>query len=411
MKRTVSILLVMLMTLAMLAGCAEEIPVTPTEPQPSESLVWETMPKLTYGVMEYEKLEVLPWSSGRAEATGSYRWAETAQGYYRLNTENMVLTYADKADLQNWVPVCSKPNCGHTAGTLTCDAIVRYGTFLIREGKIYYLDMLDLYPELYTGNGRGHGLFSRNLDGSDHRLAYYIEDALLYDNGGGSGMLLTKVGWFYNVGKLEQDGTYHATAYLVDESGVKILRTEVFEEDRSYGVSNGTAFGGDLVFTNRLVGGNDLLRYEDGQFETVPIGDHLYDMGYLSGNVLRTFRENDGYYDIDLEKEEEVFLAEPRLKNSKALIALPNCIVETNIGWRTKAAEDPFAMEIFDGETWRAVKLPPEIMEAEGRPGCGILAVASDRILFHIIVNGTSMLYEVMLGEDELIMEFCGELR
>jgi len=101
MKRTVSILLVMLMTLAMLAGCAEEIPETPTEPQPGESLVWETMPKLTYGVMEYEKLEMLPWYNGRAEATGSYRWAETAQGYYRLNTENMVLTYADKADLQN----------------------------------------------------------------------------------------------------------------------------------------------------------------------------------------------------------------------------------------------------------------------------------------------------------------------
>ena len=45
MKRTISILLAMLMTLAMLAGCAEE------EPAITESMAWE-VPQLNYGVLE-----------------------------------------------------------------------------------------------------------------------------------------------------------------------------------------------------------------------------------------------------------------------------------------------------------------------------------------------------------------------
>ena len=409
MKRTVSLFLAMLLVFAMV-GCGEVVPETPTEPEPSESLVWETMPTLIYGQMNCEKLEVLPWYSGRAEATSSYQWAETAKGYYRLNTESLILSYADKSALQNWTPVCNKPNCAHNAYVLTCNAVMRYGTFFLREGKLYFVDQLGNYPELYTGKGQGHALFCRDANGSNTQLAYIVEDALLYD-GGSSGMLLTKDGWFYNVAKMNTDGSYTATAYLVDENGMSVLLTENFEEDPSCGVQRYPSFGGTWVFTHRLIGGKDLLRYEDGELVTVPIGEHLYDIGYLSGNVLRTFRENDGYYDVDLEKEEEVFLAESRLKNSRALFVLPNCIIETNIGSRTKAAEEPFALEVFDGESWRSVELPAEILEAEGRPGCSLLAVVSDRILFQIIVNGTSMLYQVMLGEEDLTMEFCGELR
>ena len=135
MKRLLSGLVSILLLLSLLPGCAEEAPVTPTEPEPAESRLWETMPQLTYGVMEYEKLEVLPWYSGRTEATGSYQWAETRDGYYRLDTESLLLSYADKAILKNWLPVCGKPNCRHHANTLTCNAVMRYGTFLLRDGN------------------------------------------------------------------------------------------------------------------------------------------------------------------------------------------------------------------------------------------------------------------------------------
>ena len=252
-------------------------------------------------------------------------------------------------------------------------------------------------------------MFCRDANGSNTQLAYYIEDALLY-HGGSSGMLLTKDGWFYNVAKMNMDGSYTATAYLVDENGMSVLLTENFEEDPSCGVLRYPSFGGDWVFTHRLIAGKDLLRFEAGELVTVPIGDHLYDIGYLSGNVLRTFRENDGYYDIDLEKEEEVFLAEPRLKNSRALFSLPNCIIETNIGSRTKAAEDPFALEIFDGEVWHSVELPREILEAKGRPAFSLLAVASDRILFNCKVGNALEMYQVMLTNGQWVLEHCGQL-
>ena len=140
MKRIVASILALLILLAF-PGCAqEEVPEVPSEPEPSESLIWEKMPALTYGVMEHEKLEVLPWYSGRTEATGSYQWAETKDGYYRLDTESFLLSYADKADLQTWLPVCGKPNCRHHANTLTCNAVMRYGTFFLREGKLYFVD-------------------------------------------------------------------------------------------------------------------------------------------------------------------------------------------------------------------------------------------------------------------------------
>lgn len=406
MKRIVASILALLILLAF-PGCAqEEVPEVPTEPEPGESLVWETMPVLTYGVMEYEKLEVLPWYSGRAEATSSYQWAETAEGYYRLDTESLILSYADKTALQDWIPVCNRPDCAHNAYVLTCNAVMRYGTFFLREGKLYFVDQLGNYPELYTGKGQGHALFCRDANGSNTQLAYVVEDALLYD-GGSSGMLLTKDGWFYNVAKMNTDGSYTATAYLVDENGMSVLLTENFEEDPSCGVVRYPSFAGDWVFTHRLIGGKDLLRYEDGEFVTVPIGDHLYDIGYLSGNVLRTFRENDGYYDIDLAKQEEVFLAESRLKNSRALFALPNCIIETNIGSRTKAAEDPFALEIFDGEVWHSVQLPQEILEAKGRPLFSLQVVASDRILFKCDLGEGPKMYQVMLADGAFVLELC----
>ena len=60
MKRIITSILALLLTAAMLPGCAQEaVPETPTEPEPDESMLWETMPQLTYGVMEYEKLRIL----------------------------------------------------------------------------------------------------------------------------------------------------------------------------------------------------------------------------------------------------------------------------------------------------------------------------------------------------------------
>ena len=138
MKRIVASILALLILLAF-PGCAqEEVPEVPTEPEPGESILWETMPSLTYGVMESEKLEVRPWYNGRAEAAGrSNQWAETKEGYYvGFNSQ---LWYADKTDLRNWIPVCSKPNCSHDESNTSCNAYLGgSANFLIRDGRIFF---------------------------------------------------------------------------------------------------------------------------------------------------------------------------------------------------------------------------------------------------------------------------------
>ena len=94
MKRFLIGLSAILLLLTVFSGCdAEE-----KAPAPIGSAVWETMPQLTYGTMEYEKLAILPWNSGRCEATSYDTLAETNQGFYLIDASNRLL-YADKADL------------------------------------------------------------------------------------------------------------------------------------------------------------------------------------------------------------------------------------------------------------------------------------------------------------------------
>ena len=82
MKRFLCLLAAILF---ILTGCREEDQLV-VDPSVTESLVWETMPTLTYGRLEYEKLKVEPWYCGRTEATSSNHMAETEQGYYYMNS-------------------------------------------------------------------------------------------------------------------------------------------------------------------------------------------------------------------------------------------------------------------------------------------------------------------------------------
>ena len=95
MKRIISILLALLLTLLM-GGCAEEVP---EQPAVTESLVWEEALPLNHGVLEYEKLTPRPWYCGSLEFSGRCRWAERENGYYYFDYGENTLYYADKTDL------------------------------------------------------------------------------------------------------------------------------------------------------------------------------------------------------------------------------------------------------------------------------------------------------------------------
>ena len=90
MKWKTKVLVRLLAVALLLSGCGRnDVPIVTTEYNSS----------LTYGVFEADKLEVLPWDSGRSESTTAHKVAEVENGYYFLY--NLYLYYADKTDLTN----------------------------------------------------------------------------------------------------------------------------------------------------------------------------------------------------------------------------------------------------------------------------------------------------------------------
>ena len=423
MKRTIAFLLTLVMIFGLLSGCTDEVPEVPTEPDPSDSQSWETMPQLTYGVMEYEKLEVLPWYSGRAEVSGrSNQWAETKEGYYvGFNSQ---LWYADKTDLQNWIPVCSKPNCSHSDVSTSCNAYIGgSANFAIIKGRIYFCAHMVDHKELTRSESWDLALFSRALDGSDMRFETHIEG-----DTSATGYMQESyfVGpyWMYHRVLLNADGSYTGTVYRYDmrDGSITTWYEQTYEDGQMRWIAPAryAELYGDYAVENTYLG-MDYFQITEGE----PVATHVVDHpkegtflsgsnsgDYLSGNVLRQFRTNDGYYDIDLESGEEVFLAEPRLENSVSFIVLPNCIIETTMGRSAQPKGARQAMEFFDGETWRQVKLPPELEEQYSiyKP-LMIATVASDRIFLMIGSPFRYTLYQIRLDQEELVMEYVADMR
>ena len=112
-----------------------------------------------------------------------------------------------------------------------------------------------------------------------------------------------------------------------------------------------------------------------------------------------------------METGEEVHLADAQLKNSQSFIVLPNCIIETTLGSENHQEGDQHSMMLFDGESWRTVILPEELSQnytLDMRFNIGV--VTSDRIFILVYTsqsNSRCDVYQILLGEDELMLEYC----
>ena len=65
-------------------------------------------------------------------------------------------------------------------------------------------------------------------------------------------------------------------------------------------------------------------------------------------------------------------------------------------------------MRLFDGESWRTVRIPEELKNAT----MTVEALASDRIFlanYDWRINDME-LYQIIIGEDELFLEYCGKM-
>jgi len=393
----------------LLSGCRqEEVPVV------SESAVWETVPALKAGSLESDQLEILPWHNGRAEAVSRNRWAETEKGYYVVMAGT--LYYADKVNLSLWVPVCGRPECKHQS-SLSCDAIIGSNCIFVRDGRLYFDTDSSHFRHLVPREHAGMAIFSKALNGSDTKLAYLTET----DSSGHlwiTSSQPTSRYWLYNTVYINADGSQTGKLFLITDSGTQCIGREDGENLSAW--LQHTAWHGDIAFGCSFLGDNPAAVYRIVENAPVELNAAKYmdTPGYLSGNILRLFRPNEGYYDVQLDTGTELPVADARLSNSIAEILLPNCIIETTLGSALHPDGTPHAMVLYDGSSWRDVQLPSELLYAtysdfdpeqfrELEASC----VTADRIFFtHSNNDLTCDLYCIDLTQEDLVLEYCGLL-
>lgn len=404
-------LLTGLLATALLCGCGpkEELP------QVDGPQYWEESPRLTYGVWETDKLEVLPWYGGRAEATTDYRMVETELGYYLL-WDNLCL-YADKADLNNWVPLCNKPNCGHRPYT-GCNAYLSHRTLLMKNGRLMTDIGTNEVPELYQGDQNGSVLISLAPDGTDRRLEQVYPELLV--SGGWANGYYSPREWVYFQSALQPDGTNTNTVYCVVDGAVQILNRITGVDPTAVSHHGGIARSEFRLYGDRYYYHGDLdpdytkyFRVENGELCWIDLDGLSPWCGYISGETLRVFRSNDGYYDIDLTTRESVKVADAQLENSFASVVLPNCVIESTLHLGDGSADwDPVtshSCRLFDGEQWRDVALPDEL-RLSTNAALNVYSVNSDCIFIRSWIAGVPglVLYRIDLTQENLILEFCG---
>ena len=406
-KRMACIALSLLMLCTFFTGCSQQ----KTGRGAVGSEIWKEAPPLTYGVLEAEPLTVQPWNCGRMEFTSQYCAAETELGYYYDPIS--VLYFADKANLSNWVPVCNKPDCLHNSA-MECDAHSVGSRFIIKDNRIYFADMASLYyPQISKDDAGASVLASVAWDGSDRRLEYAIHGFPPSNDGRGMD-ILTGNQWVSFFEALDKDGNFIPFLSITTEEGTAKIPVE---NPGNMSAELITVMNGDESFSFPHLATYDysIFRYIDGELvETDVTGLDTID-AYLSGNTLRVFRPGDGYYDVDLTTREEVFLAPAQLENSKAKIALPNCIIETTLLSKEGPGEEGHRMSIFDGQTWREVTLPEELVHTDkniSQVSTGY-TVCSDCILLFLLDRSDAYatnLYRIPLTDGELKAEFCDRI-
>ena len=389
MKRFGSCIMLLVMLLGMLSGCAEE----EKQPVPIGSQVWSAAPSLTWGQLESPVLEATAWNYGRCEYTSFNSWAETETGYY-MSTGTHLL-YADKNDLRNWVAVCTRPDCTHTG--FDCEGYIHYWEFVASNGRIYYQVETGTNAELYSGCAQFF-LASMAPDGTDKRFAYAYEEKAPTTVNRSMGYLCDRF-YIYNVVWMDDSGAEHAFSVRVSSDGAtEVEEIENFENPSRLGstMMSGRRFplyGDRLIFNGILCRSDKEFLYAADSFDKVvntkgiPVTN-----SYLSGNILRFFRPGEGYYDLNLETGEEIKLADPQLENSFAAIPLPNCIIETTLMAYSIANNTDYyqegmthEMRLFDGAAWKTVTLPADLACAGGKIQLRVQTVSSDRIILSVV--------------------------
>lgn len=408
MKKRMCIIAWFCLAAVLLCGCQTK------EPENTDPIItWDSIPQLTYGQMEYEKLTALPWYSGRTETSTFHKMVETERGYYTIYN-SYYLFYADKADLSNWVPVCNRPDCNHKED-IKCNAICDRWVWM-RDGRLYFRERTGFSPHLYHSNGRGYIYVSALPDMTDKRLEFVYEEGLIFQSGGGWGASALLGNCIVDSDTvLDELGNENSQWFIYDKDGCR--------EIEGLGTVNGDVYMGDSNNFLKLNGelcvcfeapDMTLYRLVDDTFVKMDVDASILRYGsYLSGNTVRYFRENEGYYDYDLSTGNTVLVSAPYKENSMANILAPNCIIETNMRYPGIYAQPPQGdswIAVFDGESWREVQLPPEMATVSDEHILYVEGMTSDSILIRICPKRDTMeynLYRIPITDGQLQLEYC----
>ena len=382
------------------------------------------LPTLASAPLLTEPLAVVSWESDRCERTSSCQYGEVESGLY--GSAGYSLGYAEKNDLDNWYVVCPYPDCKHSNEPYGCPANVD-ANFILRNGRIYYPGAVRQYEDLW-GDGPEPGAFkflaSVALDGTDTRPEHIFElHGISLNNGYGGAMYVSPDYAIYCRIVLNASGLYDAHIFILDEQGEHL----VYDEDIDFQPAGGglawsldyNTFG-DRMFTCGILDPTWQIPYiltDDYTIEQVDLTGLPEEGAYLSDNIYRCFRPNDGYYDVNLETREETKLEDAQLENSYAFIVLPNCILESTLmGYSSvsdRSAVQTHTMKLFDGQRWWDVELPEELQTVGSNKYLDVEAVTSDRILLCLRDNEDRynvgyVYYQIFLGTEHPVMEYAG---
>lgn len=348
--------------------------------------------------------------------SSAYLMVETDTGFY-YSISN-ILYYADKENLSQWSPVCSRPDCSH--GGPDCQAYLpNDGRFVLRDERLYFCDSNSRY---HPDEAAGTVLASMALDGSDRKVAYTIPGSLS-DAGGSDRFCLLGDQLIAMYCRMNESGAFDTRMVRVDETGEQELFTGAMEQLPSWlgSVTRYENMGGDTALYFCLDDSQEnwpYTLYRPTVHGLERLGDvsklgNLMDLdftgSYLSGETLRIYRPGDGYYDVNLTTGQETKALDAQSENAWGWQLTEQYTVESTLLSRPLAhQEEPVdrvqAMTLYDGEQWRPVSLPEELAQGPLLQTLRPVAVASDRIFFQIKLQDQRFLYQVLPGEDTLQM-------
>lgn len=335
----------------------------------------------------------------RCNATSAGNMAEIESGFFYK--ENEILYYADKENMNNWIPVCNNPDCLHNSSS--CSAQIDYE--IAQKGdKLYYYDNFS------------KAIMEVAIDGSEPKTAFKIalENANL---GNSSRGIISQDGFFIYYGYLTQDGMYQrmiarleddGTLYPLFTENVDSLESQITMPSYIYYVRGDFAIISSLLIEEGDDAQNVLWRVDGDEPERVNLPEEVSILySYLSEDTFTYYREKEGFFEIDLESGKETLLCENQLEDGRGYILTDEYMIESN-RYRYYTPEEAY-LKFFNGKEWLDVALPENVKKTD----CVFIpaSVASDRIFMIQANNGVngyaSQLYYFMLNDETPELTFC----